>query len=556
MKTGIYQIFTKPLIKLLCIICTSLFLLLSTTSAHTQEYWNYKVQKGDTLWKLSKVHLDKISHWKKIQSLNGIADPNNLHPGSIIQFPVKLLKPNISVGRIITLSGDIEVQQSLTQKTEKAYKEMLLWTNDIIVTGGKSSATIQFSDGSKLLVQENSVIAMKELKSSGGSTFSDTKVELQSGRIHNKINPEKQHGSRFEISTPSAVAAVRGTEYRVSAEQDGESKTEVIRGEVGIASSGISQNLPGGFGTVTYTDKEPIAPVALLRPPILDEELSVVTRVPFPVYIKPVEGALAYRMQISKDKEFDSLIFDSKFPDTKLWGPDLPDSTYYLRVHGIDKNGLEGLDNVIVFSMQAHPIPPMQIKPAPDAVINNETTTFEWSEPKEARTYIFQLSNQPDFDTLLVEKNAIARTSFSLKDELSPGVYHWRVASVDDNLKRGPYNQQQFRVTPPSPDLAGAELDSDERIFRWPDSPVAQTYRCQIASDPEFTAIVVDEVVSDPQYNLKEFQPGSLFVRISAVDADGYEGPFSAYQKIKIPEPPTPPWAYALTVLILLGIFL
>lgn len=44
------------------------------------------VKAGDTLWTICKKELGDGAKWKEIAALNGIDNPNNIHPGQVIKF--------------------------------------------------------------------------------------------------------------------------------------------------------------------------------------------------------------------------------------------------------------------------------------------------------------------------------------------------------------------------------------------------------------------------------------------------------------------------------------
>lgn len=269
------------------------------------------------------------------------------------------------------------------------------------------------------MLQDNSKLKLEKLVGYGTTGLAKTKARLEKGRTENKVTPKSGPKSRFEISTPSAIAAVRGTEYRLSAEENGESKAEVIKGEVGVNSFGVSEVVPKGFGTITYSDHKPLPPVKLLEPPNLTGFSSKITRVPFPLTIKTLKGAVQYRMQISKNEAFDGLIFDTTFSSAKIWGPDLVDGNYFLRIRGIDARGLEGLGSIHPFVMDAHPLPPLQLAPVKDAFVLEPNPTFKWSEPMDVASYRFQLAQDERFEQLLIDKSRYKDTSLTLASELS-----------------------------------------------------------------------------------------------------------------------------------------
>lgn len=522
--------------------------LFSATNSLSQE-WIYTVQPGDNLWDLSRKHLVSMRYWKKIQDLNQVKDPQNIPPGSTLRFPMAWLKSGSTVARIVYIKGKVEIIRRGTGRVQEAAVNSILWEQDTIRTAADSNVTLRFVDGSTTLLQGDSSLTLEKLKGYGDTGMADTNVRLQKGRLHNKVRPKAGPGSRFEIETPSAIAAVRGTEYRISAEENGESKAEVVKGEVGVDSAEITRIVPAGFGTIAFTDHASLEPVKLLPGPDLSGLPSIIIRVPFPLKLNPLAAAKAYRLQIGADNRFDTLVYDSVFPSNRLWGPDLPDGQYFLRVRGIDKQDLEGLDSVHTFLMDAHPIPPMRIQPVADAVLSEPQPSFHWSEPQDVSGYRFQLAGSDQFENLIIDLARYEETRLTLDQPLDPGVYHWRVAGLDLSGTPGPFSDSQFfRIPPPSLDLSKSEFNADELAFRWRKGDDGQQYRCRIARDQEFADVVVDEQVSKPQYSLKRLEHGTYYISVAIIDIDGYEGPFSPFQTVRIPGPPPSPWLLLIPV--------
>lgn len=529
-----------------------LSLLLSWTNAFAED-WLYEVQPGDNLWKLSKQHLINMRYWKKLQVLNDIQNPLHLPPGSKLRFPIAWLKSGSSVARIVALTGDAKILQHRTGRITEADKSMLLWENDTIQTAGGANATIQFVDGSKLLLQENSELRLDKLTGYGTTGMAKTRVRLKKGRTENRVTPKSGPASRFEIATPSAVAAVRGTEYRLSAEDNGESKTEVIRGEVGVSSVGDTKVIPKGFGTIAYKDRKPLDPVKLLDPPDLAGLPSTLIRVPFHLTIVQIEGAKQYRLQIAEDETFESLLFDSTLASIEMAGPYLADGKYFLRIRGIDSRGLEGFDSTHPFVIDAHPLPPLQIEPVADAYILEPTPTFKWSEPGDAFGYRFQIAQDALFEQLVVDEPGYDKTSLTLTSELAPGTYFWRVATTDINGKSGPFSDPQpFSKSPANPDITDSQLDTGEMVFSWRRGESGQKYRCQVSSDKDFNRIVADEIVTDSRYSFKDFDHGSYYIKIAVIDTSGNQSPFSPYQKAVVPPPFWVPWLVPVAVVLMM----
>ena len=75
-----------------------------------------------------------------------------------------------------------------------------------------------------------------------------------------------ENPSRFEIQTPAAISAVRGTVFRV-ASQPGINLTETLRGEVEVNAQGKGLAVGAGFGTRVAKGESPSTIVKLLDAP-------------------------------------------------------------------------------------------------------------------------------------------------------------------------------------------------------------------------------------------------------------------------------------------------
>jgi len=102
----------------------------------------------------------------------------------------------------------------------------------IIKTGKKSVADIYFS-GSVIRILENSSVVMKELIRDLQSNKEMSEFYVEKGKLFSKVSRKLTEGEKFKVSTPTAVAGVRGTEFLVE-EDDGKSKIACIEGAVAV----------------------------------------------------------------------------------------------------------------------------------------------------------------------------------------------------------------------------------------------------------------------------------------------------------------------------------
>lgn len=128
-----------------------------------------------------------------------------------------------------------------------------LKTNDLLSTGVKSVAVLKFIDGSILRVREKSTIIIFADKKDRG-LIKNTKLE--NGKIIFDVNKQVED-DKFIITTPTAVATVRGTAGLVETLQDGSTLVFVERGIVDVESTGENKDaktLEAGFVSIVQPD--------------------------------------------------------------------------------------------------------------------------------------------------------------------------------------------------------------------------------------------------------------------------------------------------------------
>lgn len=136
---------------------------------------------------------------------------------------------------------------------------------DVVVTGANSIAKLRFFDASVTVIQPNSSIEIAKSYQYTGLGEVVTELALSIGRTEVLANPNRNVNSHFQIQTPSAVAAVRGTEFRVGVEGENRQLAlqETLEGKVAFSASGSEVLVAQGFGSVAEFGKAPLPPVAL-----------------------------------------------------------------------------------------------------------------------------------------------------------------------------------------------------------------------------------------------------------------------------------------------------
>lgn len=517
-------------------------------------YWIYTVRPGDTIWDLTARHTTSVMHWKRIQRVNGLPDvpARGMVPGTRLKFPLDILRHQPASAGIRSIFGGAQLVRD-NGDSVAVTSGMEVRSGDRLRVSENGNVTVQFADDSELLVTGGSDVVFDSLSAYGETGMVDTRIRLQRGAVDTRVKSRKGPGSRYEIITPAAVAAVRGTDFRVSAAPGTPvTRSEVLEGRVDVSAAGTRRSVAENFGVVAEAGKQPSQPIPLLPPPDLAPQAVRLERVPLQFEWLPLEAAQGYRYQVSADAAFDSLLANRTSDAAQGALDDLPNGDYVLRVRAIDQHGLEGRNAVRSFTVAAHPIPPVPATLHSGAVINTPDPEFSWTPRDGIRQYHFQLAADPDFTDLLVDEGMLEADQFALSTPLDPAQYHWRVASIDAASQRGPWSAPalfEYRPLPAPPAFKEAEIRRWEIDFDWTDAGEGFRYRFQLAEDAEFLETIIDETVGEPRLTTHNPGPDTYYIRVRSMDANGVQGGWSDSEMFEIPGKP---WQAILPGLLLI----
>lgn len=536
------------------LICLLAYLLFACCSRPVlAQEWIYTIQPGDNLWNFYEEYLTDINYWYRLQKLNNIDQPHQMLPGSKIRVPVAWLKIQPVTAQVAQVQGSAELLRTGESGSRVLENGTELRIGDSVRTGPDSNVSIRFADGSELLVLADSEVVMDTLSSYHKTGMVDTRVRLQKGRVDTRVKPAKGPGSQYHIITPAAVAAVRGTNFRVSTEHDQPvSRSEVLEGKVNVSGDQGGQDVPGGYGTVAEKGKPPIKPRELLPAPVTAGIKQHYQRLPLQFTWDPVNNAQGYRFQIASSRDFSPLLADRETAaPTGLWH-DLPDGEYVLRLRAIDDLRLEGMNSDIAFSVDARPFPPLLIEPKLDQLLRTERPALTWSEPEGVTKYHLQIASDADFQSLVHDETGHSRPNYQPAAALAEGQYYWRIASIDASGEQGPYSdsrQFEYRAAPPNPEFQEPQLDKNTLVIQWQSGAENVQYHFQFAADADFDDVIIDRIIDEPRIEMDRPIPEQYYFRAKAIASDGFAGEFSPAQKIVIP--PTSYWSFLIPLLLL-----
>ncbi|MDI6739816.1 MAG: FecR family protein [Candidatus Edwardsbacteria bacterium] len=130
---------------------------------------------------------------------------------------------------LILFIGDCYVWHH--NKTEEADIGQALYAGDSIRTGKDSRAELNFSDGTVVRLGDNTRFFIRE-------NSSDRSFQLLWGKFWAKV-VKLAEKSKFEVESPTAVAGVRGTVFKVEVDKDSTSRVAVEEGMVEVTNSRV-----------------------------------------------------------------------------------------------------------------------------------------------------------------------------------------------------------------------------------------------------------------------------------------------------------------------------
>lgn len=523
--------------------------LLATTAQAEITDWGYTVQPGDTLIGVSKNYLANPKDWQKVKAANKIKNDRRIPPGSQMHIPVELLKREPLQAEVIRVLGNAEAIPAQGGAPFALEAGRTLNMGDQIRTGEGSNLTLRFADGSRLMMLEKSHLILENMTVYGKSGMINTRSRLNGGQVETQATPLKGPAARYEVITPTIAVGVRGTNFRISVAEDAKvSRSEVLEGKVAAEAAGIQLFVPAGFGTKAEAGKAPIPPKALLQGPDLSGVPTLLQRVPLRFKWTALEGAAAYRAQVFADAAFQNLLLDGTFQGGDAKWADLPDGNYMLRVRAIDTLGLEGMNADKAFKLKARPEAPFVSAPANKGKLYGEKAGFQWTRSAQAESYHLQIASDAAFTKLAADITDVKDVQYTAS--LAPGEYYWRIASRIPG-DEGPFSDTQFftlKTIPAAPVVSAPKISDTQMEFQWPTGEEGQKYQFQLARDKDFKNIHADQTLSEPHITLPKLGAGDYFMRVKAIDPDGFAGPFGATQQVQVPR--NIPWWLIIPVLL------
>lgn len=487
----------------------------------------YQIQPGDNLEQLSAQLLDRPARWADVAKYNKLKDANRVLPQQQLHIPLAWMKNRPAQARIEAVTGEVKVNGRPAQVGDAVA------AGDKVETASGAAARMHLPDGSTVSLAEKSELQAQELTQKERGSFFSAVFRLVTGRIDaiKKKYPEGQ--APLRIQAMHGTIGVRGTHFRMGQEGDN-TLAEIENGLVGFEAGKAPIALAGGQGSVADGVKAP-AVIPLLGAPVVVNLPERFEKILVRVDLQTMPGAQAFRGEVAREEEFANVIAQNTSEGTQLRIPNLEDGSYWLRVRAIDARGLQGLEAHTRFVLKAHPFAPMLMGPNNNGKVRGVVPTFSWAQVEEAQRYRLRIARDAGFKDVVLTADEVATTSFTPEQVLPVGDYYWRVASVRGDTDQGPWGDvRMLRVLPPSAPPPAPAFTKGRMAVSW-EGEAGQTFEYQLANHKDFAHPTLSLSLAEPKVDIAMPEPGNYFVRMRAIDADGYIGPWTPPQRFTTP---------------------
>lgn len=143
------------------------------------------------------------------------------------------------LAKVEKLEGRVLIQHKGASATTLA-KNDFITVADSITTGSNGKLELKWADGTRVDLEPNTEFSINAATHNMLRKADDSQFGLKRGTIFVRIIKPLTANSKFEVETPTAVTAVRGTVFMVKVEK-GQTEVAVHKGSVRVRSSQTGQ---------------------------------------------------------------------------------------------------------------------------------------------------------------------------------------------------------------------------------------------------------------------------------------------------------------------------
>lgn len=521
---------------LLLWLCHALFA--QARAERSEVEWVYSVRPQDTIWSISRDYLDPRIPWHRLVQHNQLSSVSELPVGTQLRIPISWLRQQPEPALAEQVYGQAQHKPAQQARYQPLQPGQRLKIGDEVRTQ-QGQVRIRFADGSELYLNENSVLLFNTLTRFGNTGMVDTRTRLVRGSLSTRVAPQADQGSRYEIATPSAVAAVRGTHFRLKVD-DQATRAEVTEGEVHLAAqvpNAEPLSIPAGYGAQVGADGRSQPLVRLPGQPALSQSPQHITKLPWRMEWQPVAGARQYVVDLYEQDLEGRKVLSKRLQEPAWQLDDVTNGGYLLALRAVNADGFEGLEQYASLVIEQSSRPALLLAPQPGTVISPGRPEFRWRLQQSSDLSSLEVARDSAFQDLLIQSNFHHQLTLQAPRQLTPGRYYWRVVTLAGGTSRSFSEARELRVIGDLPPLEIIAINyaQNRANLYWKSVPQTDTYLLQVASDAQFKDVLREEQLTGTHAAIRLPDKKRYYVRIKAVGDEFHRSHFGPGREVQLP---------------------
>ncbi|TGN39810.1 FecR domain-containing protein [Marinobacter confluentis] len=481
--------------------------------------WSYTVEANQTVQTIAAQFLASGISASRILQHNNLASSAQLKSGDTVRIPLSWLQQQPDPARVSSVSGQVMLLSGRDSRKRPLTSGTLIRVGDEVISHA-GSTTIELADGSIVRLSPNSRLAFNRLTRYGKSGMVDTRLRLNDGELETQVEPFVEDGSRFEIETPSAVAAVRGTMFTLKTSAMG-TDLRVTDGRVAFGPRGKTRVIPEGYSASVSTSSSGGMNIRRLPPaPEINPIPTMLTRLPESLNWKS-NGASRYRVNLF-EADTGRWLQSATLDNTEYQLDMLDNGKYEVQLAALDSRGIAGMPGIVDFEVDLQARAAELSAPAPGEAVNDDMPEFRWQLLGQNEVARIEIAEDESFSNVIATSEWAPDQQALPSRPLSPGKYYWRVVTEAGGNSVATSEVRTMVVNgtlPPVRIISVNYVDKQVRVF-WEKVDTASEYRLQLSEEPGFRNIIKEAELPDTTAALRLIPGRRYFVRLKAL-SDG-----------------------------------
>ncbi len=485
----------------------------------------------------------------RLKSQSALTDPDVLFPGAallVILVCGWLLWLNLNDSPGAGSSdpiGKIYFKNRVAQRKFAARSlwgdldtDAIVYNRDTIRTEDLSEAVIELNDGTRIEMDENSMIVLNISKEQADINFAY-------GAIQAKRSTARE-GAELDLQISAQDKVIKSSDGDVKLAGEKDSKDLVVTlasGAAVIEKGGQSTALTENQQARVSQEKIEVQPLNLLlnAPAELSQIFSKEAAVPVS-FAWNAGGARDLQLEVARDRAFANLAIAAPVVGNAATF-NLAEGMYYWRISGLGQTGIRQNSDSRRFRVIRQQA--LQLYSPLDGQAFTYTTdpplvNFSWKNDPHASAYQIQIAQNPNFSG----SQSLSTLTTSVTRQMNPGTYYWKVltrsaqggAATESQAFRFTVSQLQKQEAPRPLQPKGRTLHQvllarQGEMFNWLGSPELKAYEIEIASDPAFRNRATQKTAPVNFVQIREnLNPGNYYWRVRGQDARGLWSDYSA----------------------------